>query len=92
MINLLKTFKIVEENIDFEINILGSIENPLFHAKDLGTLLGFSNIRVIINEFDDDERLTLSTKTVGGNQKTEKLYLQEVLNNTNNNLNNILNF
>ncbi len=69
MINLLKTFKIVEENIDYNINIKGTIEDPLFNAKELGSLLGFSNIRSVINDFDNDERVTMSSKTMGGIQK-----------------------
>lgn len=52
-----------EENI--EINIQGTIENPLFRATDIGKILDIKKIRNTIKEFDDDEKIY--AHNMGGN-------------------------
>ncbi len=76
MINVLKIFKIIENNSDFKIDIQGTIEDPLFHASQIGELLGFSNIREIIRDFEEDERKQVKVKTEGGAQTVN--YLTEI--------------
>jgi prophage antirepressor-like protein len=50
------------------ITILGDQTTPLFRASDIGLVLGLSNINASIADFDNTERITISTKTPGGQQ------------------------
>ena len=50
------------------ITILGDQATPLFRASDIGLVLGLSNINASIVDFDNTERVTISTKTPGGQQ------------------------
>lgn len=49
------------------INIHGTAEDPLFQANQIGALLGMTNIRATIKDFDDDE---VSVNTVYTNGRT----------------------
>lgn len=64
--DLIKLFVDNEENI--EINIIGTKENPLFQANQIGKLLGLKNINKNIKDFDDDEKVITLSYTHGGNQ------------------------
>ena len=72
--DILKAFNIGDTN--FEINIQGTHKAPLFQANQIGKLLGLTNIRVSIAEFDEDEKVVSSTYTLGGSQQTT--FLTEV--------------
>ena len=51
--DIIKLFVDNEENI--EINIHGTIEDPLFQLNQIAKLLDIKNIRSTIKDFDDDE-------------------------------------
>lgn len=53
----MEIIKLFVDNEDkIEINIIGTIENPLFQANQIGKLLGIKNIRSSIENFDEDEK------------------------------------
>ncbi|PNH02084.1 hypothetical protein TSOC_011967 [Tetrabaena socialis] len=58
------------------INIRGTEEDPLFQANQIGRLLGITNIRESLKDFDEDEKGVSSTDTLGGQQQT--LFLTEL--------------
>lgn len=66
--DILKIFNIYDNEI--KINIIGTLENPLFQANQIGKLLGLKNIHETIKNFDEDEKDISSTYTIKGNQKT----------------------
>ena len=51
-----------------EIIIKGNIQNPLFRASDIGIVLDISTIRSVIRDFNETEKVVLSTHTLGGLQ------------------------
>ena len=51
-----------------EIIIKGDIQNPLFRASDIGIVLDISTIRSVIRDFNETEKVVLSTHTLGGLQ------------------------
>lgn len=54
-----------------EINVYGSIENPLFLAKDVAEWIEYdlSSINKLVNLVDDDEKVRNILPTLGGNQE-----------------------
>lgn len=64
--DILKAFKLVNEEI--QINIQGTLEEPLFQAKQIGQLLGMSNIRENLQDFDENEKVVSLTYTSSGLQ------------------------
>jgi prophage antirepressor-like protein len=64
--DILKIFNLYDNEI--KINIIGTVENPLFQANQIGKLLGLRNIRESIKNFDEDERCVSTTDTLGGKQ------------------------
>ena len=42
---------------EYQINIQGTLEDPLFQANQIGKLLGISNIRENLRDFSDDEKM-----------------------------------
>jgi len=66
--DILKAFKLLDETI--EINIQGTLENPLFHAKQIGNLLELNNITENLRNFTDEEKVLFLTGSLGGPQKT----------------------
>jgi len=55
-------------NLHTEIVIKGTYDKPLFRASDIGNVLEMSNIRVIINNFNETEKVVHSMNTLGGEQ------------------------
>jgi prophage antirepressor-like protein len=55
-------------NLHTEIVIKGTYDKPLFRASDIGNVLEMSNIRVIINNFNETEKVVHSMHTLGGEQ------------------------
>jgi hypothetical protein len=47
------------------INIQGTLEEPLFQANQIGELLGISEIRSTIRDFDEDEKGVHTVPTLG---------------------------
>lgn len=66
--DILRIFRIADKN--FSVNIQGTYDDPLFQANQIGELLKLSNIRETIKIFDDDEKVVITTDTLGGFQKT----------------------
>ena len=56
-------------NLHTEIVIKGTINEPLFRASDVGTILEMTNIRATIQNFDDSEKVVNSIDTLGGSQQ-----------------------
>ena len=77
--NILKTFSLLQNGndaMDHEINVQGTIENPLFQANQIGNLLDIKSIRSHIKDFDDDEKGVDTVNTLGGPQ--EMVFLTEM--------------
>ena len=55
-------------NLHTEIFIKGTSEEPLFRASDVGLILGISTIRSVIRDFDENEKVTETINTLGGEQ------------------------
>jgi prophage antirepressor-like protein len=72
--DILRVFQLKSDT--FPINIKGTDENPLFHAKQIGTILGIVNIRETMRMFDADEKVVVSTDSLGGPQLT--IFLTEI--------------
>ena len=72
--DILKAFKL--NNEEYKINIQGSIDEPIFHAKQIGQLLNLTNIHENLKSFSDDEKILHSTYSNGGQQKT--MFLTEL--------------
>jgi len=56
-------------NLHTEIVIKGTINEPLFRASDVGTVLDMSSIRSVIRDFSDSEKVVHTTHTLGGSQQ-----------------------
>ena len=54
----------------FSATIYGTIENPLFLAKDIANLLEHSDSNKLIRKVDADEKVRNIVPTLGGNQET----------------------
>ena len=63
--DIVKAFN--SNNLHTEVVIKGTKTNPLFRASDIGVVLDLT-IRSIIRDFDDTEKVVLTTHTLGGNQ------------------------
>lgn len=55
-------------NKDF--TVYGSVENPLFLAKDVATWIDHSDVSTMLRSVDEDEKVTNIVCTLGGNQKS----------------------
>ena len=65
-----KTLKVkVEGDLEIDVNIRGTVENPLYRATHIGTGWGLVNISSSIENFDDTEKVSLNASTNGGKQK-----------------------
>ena len=56
-------------NLHTEIVIKGTVNEPLFRASDVGTVLEMGNIRTSINDFNDSEKVVHTMDTLGGSQQ-----------------------
>jgi len=56
-------------NLHTEIVIKGTVNEPLFRASDVGTVLDMSAIRSVIRDFDETEKVVHNTHTLGGSQQ-----------------------
>lgn len=73
--DIIKAFKLNDDS-DCNINIQGTIEDPLFQANQIGELLEIKKIRNTIKNFDTDEKAAHIVGTPGGKQ--EVTFLTEV--------------
>ena len=72
--DILKSFNL--NNQEYQINIQGTHDEPLFQANQIGKLLGIKNIREVLRNFDDDEKVVQKIDTLGGKQNAT--FLKEV--------------
>lgn len=57
-------------------NVYGTVEDPLFRAKDVADWIEHSNVSAMVQSVDEDEKLTINT-TYGEAQKHNELFLTE---------------
>ena len=69
--DILKAFSLLDA--EYQINIQGTLEDPLFQANQIGKLLGISNIRENLRDFSDDEKGVSLTDTLTGLKETNFL-------------------
>lgn len=72
--DILKFFNLNNKNV--EINISGTIEDPLFKANQIAELLDIVNIKQNMKDFNDEQKKYIPTVTNGGIQNV--LYLTEL--------------
>jgi prophage antirepressor-like protein len=65
--DILKAFSLLDT--DYQINIQGTLEDPIFQANQIGRLIGISNIRENLRDFSDNEKCVSLTDTLGGKQE-----------------------
>jgi prophage antirepressor-like protein len=66
--DILKAFSLCGR--EYNINIQGTFENPLFQANQIGNLLELKNMHNQICKFNDKQKVLLGTESLGGMQKT----------------------
>lgn len=71
--DILKAFSLCDK--EYHINIQGTIDEPLFQANQIGKLLGMVKIQNQMSTFDNTEKVSCETSTLGGIQKV--LFLTE---------------
>ena len=49
-----------ENGLSQTITIKGTVNNPLFRASDIGSILEISNVRQTIKDFDNTEKVAVS--------------------------------
>lgn len=54
----------------FNAKIYGTVENPLFLAKDIADVLEHSKVSMMLKSVDDDEKLKVNNLYPGSNQET----------------------
>ena len=52
-------------------NVYGTVEEPLFRAKDVADWLDISNVSQMAQSVDEDEKGIYNVYTLGGNQGTQ---------------------
>lgn len=73
IMDILKAFSLLD--MDYQINIQGTLEDPIFQANQIGRLLGISNMSENLRDFDSEEKCLFLTHTLGGTQ--EMVFLTE---------------
>ena len=72
--DIIKAFKLY--NSEYEINIQGTLDDPLFNVKQIGIILEMVNIHEVLRNFDVDEKVLIPVDTPGGKQNS--LFLTEL--------------
>ena len=67
--DIVRTFTHALLNHGISINIQGTPDDLLFQASQIGSLLGLVNIRSAIKDFDEDEKVVISTGITGRHQR-----------------------
>lgn len=57
-------------------NVYGTVEEPLFRAKDVADWIEHSNVSAMVQSIDEDEKLTINI-TYSEQQKHNELFLTE---------------
>ncbi len=71
--DILKAFSDGDES--YHVNILGTIDEPLFQANQIGKILGIKNMSQSLSSFNKDEKVYKKVETNGGIQ--EVVFLTE---------------
>jgi prophage antirepressor-like protein len=71
--DILKAFSLLDT--EYQINIQGTLEDPLFQANQIGKLLGIGSLSENLRDFDNEEKVMYLTHTPGGKQ--EMIFLTE---------------
>ncbi len=66
--DILKSFVI--DNTDHKVNVRWENDKPFFRANEIGEILGLTNVRATIRNFDSDEKTSFCSSTMGGDQDT----------------------
>jgi prophage antirepressor-like protein len=75
--DIVRAFTDLNDDRHIHINIIGTVDDPLFQAGQVGKFLGLVNIRESIKDFDEDEKVALnSTDAIGREQTT--IFLTEL--------------
>lgn len=56
-----------------QFKVYGSVEQPLFLAKDVAEMIEHTNPRMMLDVVDDDEKVVSNVYTLGGNQQARFL-------------------
>jgi hypothetical protein len=64
--DILKAFSLLDT--EYQINIQGTLEDPLFQANQIGKLLGIGSLSENLRDFDNEEKVMFLTHTPGGKQ------------------------
>lgn len=64
--DIINTF--ILNNSEHKVNILWENDNPLFQANQIAKILDIKKIQNSIKDFDEDEKVTHKTYTLGGEQ------------------------
>jgi prophage antirepressor-like protein len=72
--DILKAFSLLDT--EYQVNIQGTLEDPLFQANQIGKLLGIVNLSDNLRDFDNSEKVLCLTQTLGGKQ--EIVFLTEI--------------
>jgi prophage antirepressor-like protein len=65
--DIIKAFQ--KNEIGINITIQGTYEEPFFRASDIANVLEMTNIRVMLQNFDDTEKVVRNAYTLGGGQE-----------------------
>jgi prophage antirepressor-like protein len=65
--DIIKAFE--NNDMQMHITIMGSREEPLFRASDIGAVLGISQINSSIRDYDGSEKVVQLLQTLGGPQE-----------------------
>lgn len=57
-----------QEILGKDFKIYGTLENPLFLAKDVAEIIENKNVSQMLNVVDEDEKAIYNVYTLGGNQ------------------------
>lgn len=68
VLEVVSTLKL--EAIDKEFMIYGSVDDPLFLAKDVAEWIEHSNTRMMLKSVDEDEKVVSNVYTLGGTQES----------------------
>ena len=71
--DILKAFSLCDQ--EYQINIQGSLDEPLFQANQIGKLLGIVKIRNHMMSFNENDKVAHESSTLGGIQNV--LFLTE---------------
>ncbi len=67
--DILRAFIDDEDDINYNVNILGTLEEPLFQANQIAKILGINNVSKCVTNYDETEKVYKKIQTNGGTQE-----------------------